>query len=155
MPETSSRSAPRLAVSLAILLILALHALPVLQREQWRRQWPFLKWAMYKSAKAPGPIALDTWRIIGITAAGGTQEVTSELVGLPPMTIARMYTGPMDDGDTAAARRLMALLNRQQPDSVVALRLEGTKYNLTANGIVPEEVPARTFPAGPSAGGQP
>ena len=152
MSDPSSRSLPKLAVSLAILLILALHALPVLQREAWRRQWPFLKWAMYKNSKAPGPISVDFWRIIGVTAGGGTEEITSELVGLPPATIGRLFTGPMDDGDVEAARRLMALVNRQQGDSVVELRLEGTKYKLTETGIVPEEVPARAFPAAPPAG---
>lgn len=152
MPEASSRSLPKLAVSLAILLILALQALPVLQADAWRRQWPFLKWAMYKNSKPPGPISLNTWRIVGVTAGGASTEVTSDLVGLPGMTIARLYTGPMDDGDTAAARRLMALVNRQQHDSVVELRLEGTRYDLTADGIVSEEVPARAFPAAPAPG---
>jgi hypothetical protein len=152
MSDTSPRFAPRLAVSLAILLILALHALPVVQRDAWRRQWPFLKWAMYKNSKAPGPVSVNIWRIRGITAGGATEEITSDLVGLPPMTIGRLFTGPMDDGDVAAARRLMALVNRQQRDSVVELRLEGTKYNLTATGIVPEEVPARAFPAAPPVG---
>ena len=148
MPEASPLAARKVAVSLVILLILALHALPVIQREQqWRRQWPFLLWAMYKSAKKPGPIVINTLRIAGTTAEGARVPLTSHIVGLPPMTIGRMYSGPMSRGDLAAAQQLMARINRLHSDSFVELRLEGTRYRLTNDGIVPEEIPVRIFPA--------
>jgi hypothetical protein len=150
MPQVSSSSSYRLGVSLAILLVLGLHALPVLDQRQSTRMWPFLMWAMYNHSLPPGPISVKKRTIIGKTARGDSLEVTAELVGLGPPAMIRMYLKPMQDGDTGAARRFLQRINREREDPVVELRLAGQSYSVTDSGLVVEDLPGTTYRVDPS-----
>ena len=48
-------------ISLFIVVIIALHAVPVLSYERGRQtRWPFLSWTMYAKSFPPGPITMAT-----------------------------------------------------------------------------------------------
>jgi hypothetical protein len=132
-----------------ILAILGLHAAPVIFY-QGRRQtlWPFLTWTMYSNSRPPGPIEARKTRIIGVTVQGRPEEVTSQLVGLPPHTVAELYTSPMRRGDSSAARRLLRRINSKRADPFVELRLQVESYMLTDGGVVKREAPGITYRVG-------
>lgn len=150
MPQASSSSFYKLAVSLAILLVIGLHAVPVLVPSQSRRLWPFLMWAMYKNSSPPGPISATKKTILGTTARGDTMEVTPELVGLGPPAMNRIYLRSMLAGDSSAARRLLRRINRGREDPLVELRLGGQRYTVTDTGIATADLPVTTFRVDPS-----
>jgi hypothetical protein len=145
MPDSPRRSPHKLAISIAILLILALHAMPIVVGDAWRRTWPFLMWAMYKDSRPPGPILAHKRQLIGTTAAGRRALVTAEFAGLPPPAMARMYVRPMLAGDSSAARRLLGRLNRSRTDPFVELRLGGELFTVTTAGVVAELLPVLTY----------
>jgi hypothetical protein len=150
MPPASPNSSYKLAVSLAILLVIALHAVPVLNPGQSRRLWPFLMWAMYKNSRPPGAIFANKRTMTGTTASGDTMAVTAELVGLGPPAMIRMYLRPMLAGDLGAARRFLRRINREREDPVVELRLAGQVYTVTDTGIATQDLPVTTYRVDPS-----
>jgi hypothetical protein len=150
MSQASSSSTYRLAVSLLIVVLIGLHAVPVLRPSQSRTLWPFMMWAMYKNSSPPGPIDAHTRTMTGTTARGDTLEVTSELVGLGIPAMNRMFGKPMLNGDSAAARRFLRRLNRNREDPVVELRLGGREYLVTDTGVAMEELPVITYRIDPS-----
>lgn len=133
-------------VSVLILLAIGLHAAPVLL-DRGHRQilWPFLVWSMYKDSRPPGPIKGWKTSVIGITARGVSERVTRPLVGLSGSAIGRMYIQPMARGDSSAARRLIARLNRQRQDPIVEIRLDRETYWVTDTGLVRKDAPTITY----------
>jgi hypothetical protein len=125
-------------ISLLILLILGLHAVPVLSY-QGERSFP------------PGPIEVATRRIVATYASGNEEEVTQRLVGLPTPAFKKTYIVPLWKGDSAPAYELIERLNRGRSDPVVQLRLEGQRQALVDTGVVREALPVVTYRAQPPA----
>jgi hypothetical protein len=69
-------------ISIVILLVIGLHAVPVLYHSERGTLWPFMQWAMYKNSRRPGPIDVHQRRILAITSQGQTDTVTPHLLGL-------------------------------------------------------------------------
>ena len=142
---------PKVFISLLILLVIGLHALPVLSYQGNRQtRWPFLAWAMYAKSLPPGPIQTMSRRVVGITLKGDRDAVTPELVGLGEPTFRKMYLRALYEGDDSTARALASWLNRQRDDPYVELRLEGEKFTLADTGVVKEELPVRAYRIDPS-----
>jgi hypothetical protein len=137
-------------ISLFILLVLGLHAVPVLSYQGVRQtRWPFLAWAMYAKSYPPGPITATMRKIVGTSAGGKREEITPKLVGLSGAAFRNAYGVPLWKGDSAAARELMDRINRGRRDPVRELRLESIEYRLGNHGVVVDTAPARTFSAFP------
>lgn len=143
---------PKLLISIAILMIIGLHAVPFLRRGRVQRNvfWPFLTWSMYNDSRPPGPIVARKQRIIGVTAKGQKQEVTARLVGLGPPAVARLYVRPWVGGKPFAAQQLIDRINRGREDPFVEIRLETETYTVTDAGIVKKDHPAITYQVNPS-----
>jgi hypothetical protein len=139
-------------ISLLILLIIGLHAVPVLSYQGERQtRWPFLAWAMYARSYPPGPITVATRRLVATYASGKEEEVTQRLVGLPTPAFKKTYIAPLWKGDSTPAYQLIERLNRGRSDPVVQLRLEGERRLLVDTGVVRETLPVVTYRAQPSA----
>jgi hypothetical protein len=133
-------------ISIVILLILGLHALPVLSYQGHRQtRWPFLAWAMYAKSFPPGPIQTVKRRIVGRTFKGETTQLTGYLVGVPTPTLRNAYIKPLLAGDSTAARELLSRLNRDREDPFVEVWVEGEQHTLTDSGIVKENFRGTTF----------
>ncbi len=133
-------------ISLFILLVIGLHAVPVLQdRGQRQILWPFLVWSMYKKSRPPGPIKGWKTHAVVTTASGDSQSVTKYLVGLSDFTIARMYWQPWMRGDTTAAERLLKRLNRDRQDPFIQLRVARETYWVSDTGLVRNDPPVLTY----------
>jgi hypothetical protein len=153
MPEGASNPTRRLAVSAVILLVIGLHAVPLLVRSVRKTFWPFLEWSMYNDASPPGPIEAVDREFTGVTRRGHEVVVSARLAGLGPPALTRLYIRPMLKGDSAATRRLLARLNRGREDPFVEVRFSGTRYRLTRAGIAEEALPVQSF--GADAGAAP
>lgn len=140
----------KVCISAVILLVIGLHAVPVLHAGLRKRIWPILDWAMYKDASPPGPIETDRKRIVGITAGGQREVITKELVGLSSFALDRLYSKPMKVGDSSAARQLMVRLNHQRQDPFVEVRLEVETFTATDSGLVRHGNPPMTYRATPA-----
>ena len=141
----------RTRISLFILLIIGLHAVPVLffQGERQTR-WPFLAWAMYSRSYPPGPITVAKRRLVATLASGKEEEVTAPFVGLPSPAFREIYIAPLWNGDSAPAYELIQRLNRERRDPVVRLRLEDVRQTLAGTGVVMDTLPALIYQARPS-----
>ena len=139
----------KVLVSIAILLIILLHALPVLHRGLRKRVWPFLDWAMYKDAVAAGPVRADVRQLVGVTRKGNRLERTDDTVGVSTFVLDRLYIKPIIGGDSSAARQLAGLLNRVRQDSIVEIRLETETYTVTDTGLAKSRPPAIAYRVGP------
>ena len=134
-------------ISALILVIIGLHALPVLSRQGNRQtRWPFLAWSMYAKSYPPGPVEVVKRRVIGARASGGEEEITYTDVGLPFPTFRALYVLPIEKHDTAAGRALLARLNAARSDSFVTLRLETVRARLAPSGVVWDTLPALSLP---------
>jgi len=134
-------------VSIVILLVIGLHAVPVLYRSERGTLWPFMQWAMYKNSLPPGPIDAHQRRILAITADGRSDTVTPHLLGLSITVLKERYLVPMAKGDLSPALELIARLNRHRNDPVVELRLEGETYTVTDTGVARTDDPVVTYRA--------
>jgi hypothetical protein len=138
-------------ISLLILLVIGLHAVPVLSYQGERQtRWPFLAWAMYSRSYPPGPITVAKRRLVATFASGKEAEVTGPLVGLPTPAFRGIYIAPLWQGDSTPAYELIRRLNRGRSDPVVRLRLEELRQTLVDTGVVKEMAPALIFQAHPS-----
>jgi hypothetical protein len=136
-------------VSMVILLVIGLQAVPVLYRSERGTLWPFMQWAMYKNSRKPGPIDTHLRRILAITATGRSDTVTPRLLGLSITVLKQRYLAPIAKGDLSSAPELIDRLNRHRDDPVVELRLEGETYTVTDTGIVRTDDPVVTYRPGP------
>jgi len=132
-------------ISIVILLVIGLHAVPVLYRSERGTLWPFMQWAMYKNSRKAGPIDVHQRRILAITADGRRDTVTPHLLGLSITVLKQRYLAPIAGGDLSPAPELIARLNRHRSDPVVELRLEGETYTVTDTGIVRTDDPVVTY----------
>jgi hypothetical protein len=138
-------------ISLFILLIIGLHAVPVVFYQGERQtRWPFLAWAMYSQSYPAGPITVAKRRLVMTLASGKEEEVTAPVVGLPKFAFREIYIAPLWNGDSAPAYELIQRLNRERRDSVVQLRLEDVRQTLVDTGVVKETLPALIYKAHPS-----
>jgi hypothetical protein len=140
-------------ISLVILLVIGLHAVPVLfYQGEHQTRWPFLAWSMYARSYPPGPITVAQRRLIATFASGKEAKVTAQLVGLPTPAFIGTYIAPLwKASDSTPAYELIRLLNRERNDPVVRLRLEGESQTLVDTGVVREMLPAVTYQAHPSS----
>ena len=139
---------PKLFISITIVLIIGLHTLPVLQELRGNRQtfWPIMAWGMYrKSYDTSRSIKTSIRRIIGITIQNNIVQVSAFDAGLGHFGFHRLYVNPMLAGDTFAARRLAALVNRERNDFIVELRLQAETYTITETGISKEASSIMTY----------
>ena len=134
--------------SVAILLAIGLHAVPVLYRSERGTLWPFMQWSMYKNSRKPGPIDTRPRRMLAITSRGVTDTVTPHLLGLSITVLKQRYLVPMATGDLSPAPELIRRLNRDRADPVVELRLEGETYTITDSGIVRTDDPVVVYRPG-------
>ncbi len=137
----------RVLISATIVLVIGLHAVPVLYRAERGTLWPFMQWAMYKSSSPPGPIQTQTRRIVATTSSGREEEVTPAMLGLSVTVLESWYLRPMGSGESTAAYRLMDRLNRDRHDSIVGVRLESALYTVTDTGIARVDKPPLTYRA--------
>lgn len=136
----------KLWISTLILLVLGLHALPVISYQGHRQtRWPFLAWAMYARSYPPGPIQTMDRTLVGTTGSRAEEEVTNRLVGLPWPAFRNAYVNPLFDGDTAVARELMERVNRGREDPFVEIRTSGRRYTLVEDSVVTEDLPVFTY----------
>jgi hypothetical protein len=136
-------------VSIVILLVIGLQAVPVLYRSERGTLWPFMQWAMYKNSRKAGPIDTHLRHILAITATGRSDTVTPRLLGLSITVLKQRYLAPIAKGDLSSAPELIDRLNRHRDDPVVELRLEGETYTVTDSGIVRTDDPVVTYRSGP------
>ena len=140
----------KLWVSFVILLVIGLHALPVLSYQGFAQtRWPFLVWAMYARSFPPGPVQTTVRRLVGTTESGRTEDVTPKLVGLSRSTFRNLYINPLYEGDTATAQALIERVNQQLSDPIVEIRTEGLTYRLAEQGLVTEPFPVIAYRAAP------
>jgi len=144
---------PRIWISVFILLVLGLHALPIISYEGHRQtRWPFMAWAMYAKAHPPGPIQTRDRFLHGITAEGRLVNVTPWEIGMSKPAFRNRYVNAIHRGDTSAALALMTLLNSERKDPIVELRTVETLYTLADTGVLTENLPAHIYrAAGPGA----
>jgi hypothetical protein len=138
-------SRSRVWISIFILLVIALHAVPLASAGLRKRIWPFLEWGMYKGSRPPGPIQTVKKRIIGVTSKGEREAVTPDFLGSSKFALQGLYELPMWRGDSAAAQKLFRRLNVQREDPFVELRLESVTYMVTDTGVARKENPAITY----------
>jgi hypothetical protein len=147
-------SQSRVRISILILLVLLLHAVPVLDYKGHRQTtWPILTWAMYAKSLKPGPIETTKRRAIVSTSTGDSQVVTSHLIGLPRGALNHLFIAPMWRGDSSAAESLLHRLNRDRDDPFVAVTIDGTKYRLVHGAVVTEQLRPVTYRKNPSTTG--
>ncbi|HJR16067.1 MAG TPA: hypothetical protein VJ808_04370 [Gemmatimonadales bacterium] len=135
----------KLWISILIIMIVGLHAVPVLSYQRNRQtRWPILAWAMYAKSIPPGPVEMRRRRVFAITSSGRKELVTPYLAGTGQTrnSLRNMYINSMWVGDSSAAQRLFRRLNRDRKDPFVQIRLEGEKYTLVGDSVVKEDFPA-------------
>jgi hypothetical protein len=138
-------------ISLLILLVIGLHAVPVLFYQGERQtRWPFLSWTMYAKSFPPGPITMAMRRLVATSASGREEEVTPELLGMPMPAFRNAFVTPLRQGDSSPAYVLVQRLNQGRSDPVVRLRLEGLRLTLVDTGVVKDSVPVLTYQVHPS-----
>lgn len=136
----------KLAISIVILLIIGLHAVPVLSYQGNRQdRWPILAWAMYARALPPGPIETTLRQIVGVTRQGRQEQLDGRALGLSQTAIRRLYLQPMWLGDSSAARQLLQRVNRGRHDPLVEVRVEGQKYTLSSGVVREEKLPVVAY----------
>ncbi len=146
-------SRSRIWVSLFILIVVGLHALPVLSFQGARQtRWPFLAWTMYARSYPAGPVQAKKRSLIGTTTSGADVVVSAEVVGLSGPAFGTTYTAPIYAGDTAVARELIRRVNRGRRDSLLTLRTSGQVYTVTDTGLRTDSLPVLIFhAAGPES----
>ena len=135
----------RTFISLVILLVIGLHAAPVLLHAERGTLWPFMRWTMYHNSRKPGPIDVRQRRLLAITRSGAVDTVTPYLVGLSITVLKQEYLGPIGVGDFSSVPELLERLNRGRTDSVAELRLESQTWTVTDSGIARTQNPVVTY----------
>jgi hypothetical protein len=135
----------KLFISILILLVVALHAVPLLHAGLRKTMWPFMVWSMYKNSRPAGPIKAYKRRIIGITAKGQRERVTGELLGSSGYSMRGIYAGALAKGDSSVAQDLFRRLNRVRKDPFVELHLESESYTVADTGVVKQRIPVLIY----------
>jgi hypothetical protein len=139
-------------ISLFIVLIIGLHAVPVISYQGNRQTgWPILAWAMFARPVPPGPIQVTTRRMYGLTGGARREQITPYLAGMNQSTIGRVYLRPMSQGDTAVAQQLLRRLNHEREDPFIELRVEGETHTLVGDSVVKQAIRPVSYRASRSA----
>jgi hypothetical protein len=138
---------PKTLISIAIIVVILLHAAPLFYRAERKTMWPFLDWAMYKDSRPAGPIRASKKRIMGITARGQRESVTTDLTGVSITAFNLFYLQPMWTRDSSAAQQLFSRLNRGRDDPFVELRVESETYTVTDSGVMRQDNAPITYRA--------
>jgi hypothetical protein len=146
-PSAATRDRRKTLASGVILLVIGLHAIPVVHAGERDTLWPFMVWAMYKHSRPAGPVEANQRRILAVTASGARDTVTPHLLGQSITVLDQRYHRPLMGGDTTAAIRLFERLNRGRSDPYVTLLLESETYTVTDTGLARRENPVATFRA--------
>jgi hypothetical protein len=131
--------------SVVIVLVIALHAVPVLYRAERGTLWPFMQWAMYKNSRPAGPVQAQRRNLLAATAAGRQDTVTPHLLGLSVTVLEQRYLRPLMNGDSSVVPDLLARINREREDPYVLLRLESETFTVTDSGIARRVNPVVTW----------
>ena len=137
----------RTLVSAVIVLVIGLHAVPLVHRAERGTVWPFMQWAMYKNSRPAGPVQVHQRRILALTASGARDTVTPHLLGLSITVLDQRFLRPLMQGDSSVVPALFERLNRNQDDPFVELRLESESYTVTDTGLVRRANPVVTYHA--------
>lgn len=141
---------PKTWISLAILTVIALHAVPILSYQGYRQtRWPILAWAMYAKSYPPGPVQTERRHLIGVTRGGRRLEITAWRAGVPLPAMGKAFVRPLMQGDSARATELFRRLNQSQPDPVIEIRVEQERYAVSDTGLVTEALPVISYYAAP------
>jgi len=134
----------RTLISAGVLLVIALHAVPLLYpREGF---WPIMQWSMYRNSVAPGPVFTRVRTVTARTKSGKVEPITETTSGLSIFVLERDYFRPWMKGDSTAPSRLLKTLNAQpRQDPLVDVKMEVTKYTVSDSGIVTEQLPPTAF----------
>jgi hypothetical protein len=139
-------SQSRVWISIFILLVLLLHAVPVVDYKGHRQTtWPILAWAMYAKSMKPGPIETTKRRATVSTSTGDSQVVTGRVIGLNRPALNHLFIVPMWRGDSSVAEKFLRRLNRHRDEPFVAIRIDGTKYMLVGDAVVTEPLPPVSY----------
>jgi hypothetical protein len=142
---------PKSWISIAILTVIALHALPVVSYQGYRQtRWPILAWAMYAKSYPPGPVQTDRRRLVAVTAAGARIPITPAMAGVPLPAMGKSFIRPLLQGDSATARELFRRLNRNRTDPVTQIRVEVELFAVSDTGLETRQLPPVTYHAAPS-----
>jgi hypothetical protein len=137
----------KLFVSLLIMLVVGLHALPLLQRLQGKEQtwWPIMAWGMYSPSIPKGPISSEIRRTTGLTISGKQLPVGPEQSGLDVFTFGPIYVRSTWPESASAAQQLAERLNVKRDDPFVEFHLEVETYTITPSGIVKDTLPVALY----------
>ena len=104
-----------------------------------------MAWGMYKKSHPPRQITALKREVVGINAHGKEQKIYHWQSGSSPYAFDRRFVQPMLYGESEAARQLAEKINRHLDVPIVALRIEGTLYTLTDDGVTEKEQPEILF----------
>ena len=133
--------------SAVIVLVIGLHAVPVIVSAERGTLWPFMVYAMYKHSRPAGPVEVNQRAIVGVTASGARDTVTDRLLGVSITVLDQRYHRPLMSGDTTVVPGIFERLNRGRTDPYVELDLVSQTYTVTDTGLVREENPVVTYRA--------
>jgi hypothetical protein len=141
---------PKTWISLAILTVIALHAVPILSYQGYRQnRWPILAWAMYAKSYPAGPVQTESRHLVGMTQEGKRLEITPWLAGVPQAAMGKAFVRPLLQGDSAKAGQLFGRLNQSRPDPVIEIRVEQERWAVSDTGLVHEVLPITSYHAAP------
>ena len=137
----------RTLASVVIVLVIALHAVPVLHSPERDTLWPFMIWAMYKNSRPAGPVEVRQRHILAVTASGARDTVTPHRLGVSITVLNQRYDRPLMNGDSAVAHQLFERLNRGRADRYVQLELVSQIYTVTDTGLARGQDPVVVYRA--------
>jgi hypothetical protein len=141
---------PKTWISLAILTVIALHAVPILSYQGYRQtRWPILAWAMYARSYPAGPVQTESRHLVAVTQERKRLEITPWLAGVPLPAMGKAFVRPLLQGDSAQAEELFRRLNRTRPDPVIEIRVEQERWVVSDTGLVHEVLPVISYHAAP------
>ena len=137
--------------SIVIVLVIGLHAVPVLVSAERGTLWPFMVWAMYKHSRRGGPVKVNQRHILAVTASGARDTVTDRRLGVSITVLDQRYHRPLMGGDTTVIPVLFERLNQGRADPYVELQLVSETYTVTDTGLARLDNPVVRYRA-PGAG---
>lgn len=138
--------------SVVIVLVIGLHAVPVIHSAERGTLWPFMVWAMYKHSRPAGPVEVNQRHILAVTASGVRDTVTPHRLGLSITVLDQRYHRPLMNGDSSVVPLLFERLNQGRTEPYVELHLVSETYTITDTGLVRTKNPVVTYRA--AAGGR-
>ncbi len=142
---------PKTWISIAILTVIALHALPVVSYQGYRQtRWPILAWAMYAKSYPAGPVQTDRRRLVAVTAAGERIPISPAMAGVPLPAMGKAFIRPLLKGDSATAQVLFGRLNRNRTDPVTEIQVDVELFAVSDTGLVTRKLSPVTYHAAPA-----